>query len=257
MADQSQHQFPRTCSGRFTLLHDDLSGAGLGWTAKMMVFALVTVDREGRTLVEADSSRRWCTRAPGTLQCYYLPWTNCSLSNAFDVQNMSLRAFWASRKWYGMSSSTASLQPHAFEILFRPRALVSRHVEALTRQCGGTDYWTVHYRNSPEKLAERRRLPPFEEYVRRIPPTAKRILWQTSDPRGFQRMMEHARTRPLPYCHTNFTRHIHDVWGGRSPLHRDASGMTGAVNGEAARRGVGCVSAAASAWTWFMTVGTG
>ena len=257
MSDEFPHQFPRTCSGQITLLHDDLRGAGLGWTAKMIVFALVEVNREGRTLLEAHSSGRWCSRAPGTLQCYYHPWTNCSLADAHDVRNMSLRDFWANRKWYGMSMSTASLQPHAFKILFRPRPSVMVHVEWLARQCGGTDYWTVHYRDSPEKRKERGRLPPFEAYIRQLPSTAKRVLWQTSNPQGFQKMMDYTRTLSLPYCHTNFTRHSNDVWGGRDARYRDESGLTGAVNGEAARRGVGCVSTSTSSWNWFITVGTG
>ena len=258
MADSIfKHQFPPVCR-RVTLLHDDLHGAGLGMTAKMMVFALIVVNRNGRTLVETESLRRWCTKAPGTLQCYYRPWTNCTLSGVHDVQNMSLKAFWGSRRWYGMSQSTASLQPRAFGILFRPRKIVTEYVHRLFEQCGGRDFWTVYYRNSPEKIKEQggRLLPAFDRYIQKIPTSAKRILWQTSNPQGFVKMVEFSKNTSREYCHTNFTRHLHDMWGGRNVRFSDESGITGAVNGEAARSGVGCVTTWSSMWTWFMTVGT-
>ena len=173
------------------------------------------------------------------------------------MQNMSLKAFWASRRWYGMSKATASLQPRAFEILFRPRKFVINHVRRLIEQCGGRDFWTVYYRNSPEKLKEQGgRLPEFDRYIRQIPTSAKRILWQTSNPQGFAKMLEFSASSSRQYCHTNFTRHLHDVWGGRNSSFNDESGIIGAVNGEAARNGVGCVTASSSMWSWFITVGT-
>ena len=249
------HQFPPVCQS-ITLLNDDLHGAGLGMTAKMMVFALITANKHGRTLMESESLRRWCTKPPGTLQCYYRPWTNCTLSGVQDVKNVSLQTFWRSGKWYGMSKSTASLQARAFNILFQPRKIVTDFVQRLIVQCGGTDFWTVHYRDSPEKKKERGRLPAFDKYIQKIPTNATRILWQTSNPQGFLKMIEYSKKSDRKYCHTNFTRHINDVWGGRKPNVSDESGITGAVNGEAARRGIGSISYRSSKWNWFMTIGT-
>eukprot|EP00966_Prymnesium_polylepis_P076553 1774583-Prymnesium_polylepis.2 len=41
-----RHQFPRRCPGRFTMLQDDLHGAGLGWTGKLMAFVLIIAKEE-------------------------------------------------------------------------------------------------------------------------------------------------------------------------------------------------------------------
>jgi len=240
------------------VLKDDLHGAGLGWTAKLMVFVLIIARREGRILVEKEGSKRWCTKDPGTLQCYYLPWTNCSVENGTrtDVKHLSLSKFSSKGTWYGMSKSTKKEQPDAFRLLFRPRPHILAKVEELISVCGGTDYWTVHVRHSPEKIKERGKLPELSMYVSKIPPDAKRILWQTSNPKIFEKMMRVSRDMSFKYCHTNFSRHIHDVWGGRNDALKDESGLTGAINGEAARRGIGCISFEMSMWTWFITVGT-
>ena len=252
-----RRQFPSSgCSRRFTVVRDDLYGAGLGFTAKLMTFALIVAERSGRILVEGESSRRWCTRRPGTLQCYYLPWTNCSLAHATDVRNLSLRHFQRGGSWYGMSRSTRMLQPDAFQLLFRPRKTIVYAVERVVAQCGGNDYWTVHVRDSPEKQRERGKLPSVERYLSGIPHGTKRVLWQTSNPIIFDKLMRYSHNSTFRYCHTNFSRHVHDVWGGRNASANDESGYTGAINGEAGRRGIGCISLGSSAWTWFITVGT-
>lgn len=251
-----RHQFPLRCPGRFLVLRDDLYGAGLGWTGKLMVFVLIIAKREGRILVEEEASRRWCTRSPGTLQCYYLPWTNCSVGDAADVKRMSLRRFSRGGSYYGMSRSTHDDQPAAFRLLFRPRPHILLQVDALIAQCGGADLWTVHVRDSPEKIKERGNLPTLPQYLSKIPPDAKRILWQTSNPRVFRELMGFSRSSSFAYCHTNYSRRLHDVWGGRNTSMTDESGLTGAVNAEAARRGIGCISLRSSMWTWFITVGT-
>ena len=252
-----QHQFPSRCPGRFTVVHDDMHGAGLGWTAKLLTFALIISRRQGRILVEGDSARRWCTHDPGTLLCYYRPWSNCSLAAASHVRNLSLALFHRKGVWHGMSASTTDLQPAAFQLLFRPRDEYLLHVERLIAQCGGDDFWTVHVRDSPEKRRERGKLPSFDKYVARIPNGTKRVLWQTSNPSVFGQMMLFARSSRLPHhCYTNATRHTRDAWGGRNASLNDESALTGVVNGEAARRGSGCISLGSSMWTWFITVGT-
>ena len=251
----ARHQFPRSCSGRFTVLHDDLHGAGLGFTAKLMSFALILSAKSGRVLVEGRSLRRWCTKEPGTLQCYYRPWTNCSLEHATSVQNLSLASFHRRGRWYGMSSRTKEEQAHAVQVLFRARAPVLTLASAVVAQCGGANYWTVHLRDSPEKRKERGALPPLRAYLSKIPPHAK-ILWQTSNPRLFEEALSFSRAHSVRYCHTNYSRHVNDAWGGRNTSMIDEAGITGAVNGALGRVGVGCISAKSSSWTWFLLVGT-
>ena len=252
-----RHQFPPKCPGRYTILRDDLLGAGLGWTAKLITFALIIAQKSGRILLEGESLQRWCTAHPGTLQCYYLPWTNCSLDDATDVQNLSLASFHRRGRWYGMSASTKDLQPAAFQLLYRPREQILSRVEHIIAQCGGSDYWTVHIRDSPEKRKERGRLPGFDEYTFRIPNGTKRILWQTSNPNIFEHMLLYSqRHSKIRYCYTSFPRHVRDVWGGRNKSLNDESGLIGVLNGEAGRRGIGCISMSSSMWTWFITIGT-
>ena len=188
-----RNQFPSKCHGRFTALHDDAYDAGLGFTAKLLVYVLILSSAANRILVEVGSSSPWCTRDPGTLQCYYLPWTNCSLRHATSVHNTSLAEFYRSGIWHGMAARSQiehkSLQPEAFKLLFRPRAHVVDLVEKVVAQCGGTNFWTVHYRDSPEKRKERGRLPSFDKYISKLPSSARRVLWQTSNPLGFRQMM--------------------------------------------------------------------
>lgn len=254
MLDLVAHQFPASCHGRFAVLHDDLTGAGLGFTAKMIIYVLITVAREGRILIEARSSRRWCSKDPGTLQCYYQEWSNCSLSGSRDVKNVSLRLFHQSKRWYGMGHATRNLQPAAHALLFRPRPYVEWIVDQTIERCGGSDYWTVHIRDSPEKRKERGSLPPVDAYLKRIPPGAKRILWQTANPHVFNEVVRYSQKQSFHYCHTNFTRHVNDVW--RDPGFEDEVGLTGAVNGELGRRGIGLISLETSMWTWFLSTGT-
>ena len=80
----ARHQFGSDCS-RLLVLHDDAVGAGLGWTLRMTVYLLALAMSQNRTLVEAPASNtsdhrrgwRWCTAEPGTLQCFFRPWTHC------------------------------------------------------------------------------------------------------------------------------------------------------------------------------------
>lgn len=86
-------QFPASCS-RLLLLEDDMSGAGVGMTARLTVAALLLAMRESRVLLEVpvngswshrnahiagSKTPRWCGAAPFTWRCFYRPWTHCSL----------------------------------------------------------------------------------------------------------------------------------------------------------------------------------
>ncbi len=251
----TQNQFPRRCH-RFTVMKDDLYGAGLGFTAKLMLFVLVESTKENRVLLEGPSSR-WCTRDSKNLQCYYKPWSNCSLSRNSDVKFLSLKAFHKSRRWYGMSLSTLNIQAEGFSILFTPLQHVEEHAQRVIAKCGGSDYWTVHVRISPEKQKEQRKLPSVERYLSVIPQNASRILWQTSNPVVFARLVNYSKLhKQVQTCATEFSRYINDVWGGRYVTKVDESGLTGAVNGALGRRGIGVISLKSSMWTWFLTIGT-
>lgn len=88
------------CS-RLLLVEDDLTKAGLGFTAKIWQAALLIALRDNRVLLEVRMVKqnqtagrgegpevvrrrqayferpRWCDREPYTLQCLYQPWTHC------------------------------------------------------------------------------------------------------------------------------------------------------------------------------------
>ena len=257
------HQFPLACNGRFLAVNDDLVGAGLGFTAILLARLLAVAVKERRVLIEVPShqpsSSRWCTAPPRTLQCYYRAWTNCSLSHATDVRNVSLRAYHQSRKWYGQHKALAggiTTTPPPMQFLFRANHLVKRHADAVAARCGVGGYWTVHVRDSPEKRAElnKKKMPTFGAHMRKVPPSATRILWQTASPAAFAQMTAYAHANPtMRFCATSFSRHDNDVWGGRNSSMVDESGITGAVNGELGRRGQGLVSLKSSMWTRFLS----
>ena len=84
---------PAACN-RTLLFYDNSVGGGLGYTAKMMGYALLIAVQERRVLIllpgnpsydakayghdHAHSTTRWCTRPPHSLACYYEPPTHCA-----------------------------------------------------------------------------------------------------------------------------------------------------------------------------------
>ena len=78
------NQFGTRCD-RLLLVHDNLGGAGLGWSSNYWAIALAAAVQAGRVLhaVPSPSSAnsslatRWCDRPPFTLECYYLRWNDC------------------------------------------------------------------------------------------------------------------------------------------------------------------------------------
>mmetsp|Transcript_11531 Transcript_11531/g.36554 ORF Transcript_11531/g.36554 Transcript_11531/m.36554 type:complete len:238 (+) Transcript_11531:81-794(+) len=222
---------PRTHRGASGLLESTLRAASAGGmthsvfrpiqrhgrlTSIMLSRLMVVAAQDRRILIEVPTKKpRWCNTPPQTLQCFYQRWTNCSLNQkGADVIHVSLKSYHRSRKWYGTNKHLKSMQPTPAQFLFRPNALVQRHVNAVIAQCGGTDYWTVHVRDSPEKRAEMhtKHLPDLQGYVRRLPPNVTRILWQTANPAAFQAILRYSSQRPgLRFCYTNFSRHTEDV----------------------------------------------
>lgn len=218
--------------------------------------------REDTILVEVPSLKRlWCTKPPYTLQCYYKPWTNCSLDDVDDkrIRNASLGAFHASKVWYGMSHTGLAQLP-VRNFLFRPNAKIKHMAREVASRCGAGDFWTVHIRDSPEKVKERGRLPSASQYFEKIPPHVKRVLWQTSNPKSLGEAVAYAKSHNLRDCYTDFeTRHVHDVWGGRSANTSlaDESGLVGAVNGALGHDfSAGLISLRSSMWTWFLSCGS-
>ena len=266
------NQFPQKCS-RYLLVYDDLTGAGLGWTAKMMVYLLAFAMFDDRVLLEIPASEpRWCLHPPFTLNCYYRVWSNCSIPyyknvphfsfnhrhKNKNVTKLSLSAFHRrGNEWHGAARYVNRVASEAMSTLFRPNQEFELRAMQVLRNCSFTpgSYWTIFMRDSPEKRAEMRgrHLPALKKYVSNIPTNVTNILWQTSNPK----LLHNALTSNLPYrtCFTNNSRHEKDVWGGRNQSYIDESGVTGVLNHILGRQGGGAILPRASQWSWFLSTG--
>ena len=266
------NQFPIKCS-RYLLVYDDLTGAGLGWTAKMLMYLLAFATFDNRVLLEIPASKpRWCLHPPFTLNCYYRTWSNCSIPSSTDIREfsfagrktngnvtkMSLSTFHKrGNEWYGAAKYVHRISSDAMSVLFRPKQEFELMATQVLRNCSFEpgSYWTVFLRDSPEKRVEMggRRLPEFKKYVSRIPSNVTSILWQTSNPK----LLHIAVNSQLPYrmCFTNNSRHEKDVWGGRNNSFTDESGITGVLNHILGRQGGGAILPRASQWSWFLSTG--
>lgn len=164
----ARHQFGSDCS-RLLVLHDDAVGAGLGWTLRMTVYLLALAMSQNRTLVEAPASNtsdhrrgwRWCTAEPGTLQCFFRPWTHCQpprnssppaeacrTSQACDrrpMAHVSMQDFLKRNSWYGLRRYVKVHHSRAFiDVLWRPRPWLEAHIECAERACAfGPDPYLV------------------------------------------------------------------------------------------------------------------
>jgi len=183
-------QFRASCD-RLLLVEDDLTKAGLGFTAKLWGVALLLAMRDNRVLVEVRMVKegngtrsdgferpRWCDRPPYTLQCLYQSWTHCPLPgpNATVVRpgGRPLKvARWPHDEpyvrtglgrihrqgmfWYGARSTAAR---EAGRFLFRPRPWVRAIgdcVMAGARLTPG-NFINLHIRYSVEKSKEGEKL---------------------------------------------------------------------------------------------------
>jgi hypothetical protein len=183
-------QFRQQCD-RLLLVEDDLTKAGLGFTAKLWSVALLLAMRDDRVLVEvrmvkqgnttrADGFERprWCDRAPYTLQCLYEPWTHCQLpppdANIVRPGGRPLKvAKWPHSEpyvrtglgrihrqgmfWHGARSAAGR---EVSRFLFRPRKWVTSIADCVMNDVGiaPQQYIGVHIRHSVEKQKEGQKL---------------------------------------------------------------------------------------------------
>ena len=193
-------QFRASCD-RLLLVEDDLTKAGLGFTAKLWSVALLLAMRDNRVLVEVrmvkvgNATRpdgferpRWCDREPFTLQCLYAPWTHCPLpppdanvtrpggrpikvgrwphSEAYVRTGLG-RIHRQGLFWHGARSTAAR---EAGRFLFRPRQWVKDVADCVMRDRGLAPqrFLSVHIRHSVEKHKEGQKLgvslPELPEY---------------------------------------------------------------------------------------------
>ena len=184
--DIFRSQFRPSCD-RMLLVEDDLTKAGMGFTAKLWGIALLIAMKDNRVLVEVrmvkegNSTRsdgferpRWCDRPPYTLQCLYQAWTNCPLPSAnATIIRPGGRPLKTNRWphaepyirtglgrihrqgifWYGSKSSALR---EAGRFLFRPRPWVAAIADCVMSQHGllPQRFLSVHIRHSVEKQKE-------------------------------------------------------------------------------------------------------
>jgi hypothetical protein len=184
------------CS-RLLLIEDDLTRAGLGFTAKIWQAALLVAMRDNRVLMEVRMVKqnmtgahlnytrkdlferpRWCDREPFTLQCMYMPWTHCPLpppgARVVRPGGRPLKVHkWPHEEpyvvtglgrihrqglfWHGARSSATR---EAGRFLFRPRQWVQSIAECVMQENGlsAGNFINVHIRHSVEKQEEGKRL---------------------------------------------------------------------------------------------------
>lgn len=193
-------QFRKDCK-RYLLLSDDMNKAGLGMSAKIIQLALLLAMRDNRVLMEHKSNRRWCTRPPYNLRCFYEPWTHCKYPPAnASIPNARMRPglvqlrrnsrtdwhvnytttdlawvkasylhqhgsfFWSKASFLRYNKSLVA------QFLFRPRQWVRRIAEChmLKHSLRPNNFVGVHVRYSPEKALELKQLgllqPPVSAY---------------------------------------------------------------------------------------------
>ena len=183
-------QFRPSCD-RLLLVEDDLTKAGMGFTAKLWSVALLVAMKDNRVLVEVRMVKqgnetrpdgferpRWCDRPPYTLQCLYQPWTHCTEP---DVNATVIRPGGRPLKvnrwphdapyirtglgrlhrqglfWHGARSSATR---EAGRFLFRPRSWITEQADCVMRDAGLTpnNFLSVHIRHSVEKQKEGEKL---------------------------------------------------------------------------------------------------
>ena len=281
-----ENQFPsapRDCE-RMLIVPDDSIGAGLGYTARLLMTAVFVALKERRVLVSVPAKgNRWCARPPYTLNCIFEPWTHCTPPNqsAFDIRKWSHRVGWhkeiQDQPILRLSTSQVHKEPvfhktrplpelkaAALELLFRPRAWVVKAADCTMREYGlkPNNFVVLHVRHSASKAKERKGgLPPLSVYPLVAEEALSRfrtshLFIQTSTPLGLGTMMNWSKSKGLHLAYTENARVLHDLWLVGSKQDRSgerASVVAQAVNAYVATRARAFISPGVSMWTNFVT----
>lgn len=210
----ASNQFEPSSCGRMLLVHNDMQRQGMGWLMKHLATAMLVALKSGRALRllgSVDANVHWCTVAPFTLDCFYLPSTACpapvrggkpfsraqfklfapsSLPRA-PMLTMGLSEFDPSR-WSKASfavdpqaNATAftSLLHEAIGLVVRPRAWVRRIGDCVLKRIGlqpASPFVAVFIRDSAEKNEELRNhghgLPLLQAYEQLAEAVATQLL---------------------------------------------------------------------------------
>jgi len=296
-------QYPPSCD-RYLVVVDPPSGMGLGWVSTLLLNMLATAMSENRVLIEVPhhalseraetvaKSARWCDREPYTLQCLYMPWTDCPLppgpwsavakwgrSAAMQRENANksvvlLRVpdYHSRGNWGGTWRHWIKLPKYAQTLsrfITSPRPWVATAAACYMRECGlePGQFLTVHLRESAEKQREARsELPQLENYTAATElvlanmtaaATGGSLLVQTANGDLLKRFTTWARKRDLSVCVTNNRRSAvgvaaHDSWGGKNHSAVMDEAAIAAVNGHLASLSGGFISPRSSQWTGFV-----
>ncbi|KAL3900557.1 MAG: hypothetical protein SGPRY_012442 [Prymnesium sp.] len=182
------NQFPADAAAcdRVLLLSDDAIGTGLGYTARLLMIALLVAVKEQRVLMSVPHrTNRWCDKPPYTLNCLYERWSHCPLpTNTSSGGKWNHRGSWRQgpsspimristsqihkESFFMKTHPAPEVRAAAFEILFRPRAWVREAAHCAMRNFDlrPGNFLVLHVRYSSEKKKERGvGLPPLSAYM--------------------------------------------------------------------------------------------
>ena len=283
-------QFSSGCA-RLLLVEDDLSRAGVGWTARHLHAVLLAARRDGRVLMEvpaADQPPRWCDKPPYTLQCLYAPWSPCALPPAQDIRSAPSPASisQSSSSWPHEAAivrvrlsrvSARHLPPpedptrvDAYDLLLRARSWVRTLAKACAMEPAALRprrFVVVHIRESAEKRAEFERhgvRPPPASAVHRLSLALSRrlgltdVFLQTSNPSALSGALAFANaTGELRASYTDNRRSEHDAWGGWDAGQVMGQAVVAAVNLHVGACAAAVIGAEGSLWTGLLAARLG
>ena len=213
----ASNQFEASKCGRMLLVHNDMQRQGMGWLMKHLATAMLVALKSGRALrplSSVDANVHWCTVAPYTLDCFYLPSTACPapvrvvkvkpfsrahatwfapslMPRHAPMISMGLSEFDPSR-WSKESFSVdpqanatgfAALLHEAISLVVRPRAWVRRIGDCVLKRTGlepSSPFVAVFIRDSAEKKEELRNhghgLPLLQAYEQLAEAIATQLL---------------------------------------------------------------------------------
>ena len=270
------NQFPESCD-RMLILYDDAIEAGLGYTSKLIANALLLAIKEKRVLIMKEHpTRRWCSKFPFNLNCFYEPYTHCKPPNKtlsqwskrhINIKNVRITTLQIHRSsfWYGAHPSKAIYEA-TYELLFRPRFWVREIGKCIMKESNieNNKFIVVHARFSVDKKRERgSKLPFLTEYLKPIKQLTNRtgignIFLQTSTPIAINLFQEWSLKYEWNLSFTKNKRSSRDLWMHSHKNHTyDPSGeqlsvIAQSVNAYIASFATYFLSPSSSMWTWFV-----